>query len=359
MLGSETNFRRRLLRWYDRARRDLPWRSNPALGRSVDAYQVLISEAMLQQTQVATVIPYFHRFLDRFPTLESLAAAHEQDVLRCWQGLGYYSRARNLLAAARKVVSEFGGQLPSRAEQLLELPGIGRYTAGAIASIAFDRRSPILDGNVTRVLCRLDRIENDPRQRATQELLWSRAAEILPRQRCGDFNSALMELGATVCTPRSPVCLLCPVRQHCKALADGVQEKIPLPKRAVTTPLLRRATYCIRHGAQYLIEQRPPRGRWAGMWQFVTIEPGNAKSGPLPVPTNPAHRLGLITHALTHRRYEFEVFVCESRSTKLLPAQTNLRWTTLENLTLFPLPRPHLRIAEMLSDSKPRPAGGR
>lgn len=318
---------------------------------------------MLQQTQVTTVIPYFNRFIERFPTLTALAGANEQDVLRLWQGLGYYSRARNLLAAAQKVASEYGGQLPSRAEQLLELPGIGRYTAGAVASIAFDRRCPILDGNVIRVLCRLDRIERDPRDRTTQDLLWSRAAEILPRQRCGDFNSALMELGATVCTPRSPQCLICPVREHCRAFTGGVQDKIPLPKAGAPTPLLRRATYCIQHEDQYLIEQRPARGRWAGMWQFITIESGNGanpgKSSGLPVPTEPACRLGMIKHALTHRRYEFEVFLCKSRSSKLSSAQTNLRWTTLEKLNQFPLPRPHVRIAEILSDSTPRPSGGR
>ncbi len=238
------------------------------------------------------------------------------------------------------------------AEQLLELPGIGRYTAGAIASIAFDRRSPILDGNVIRVLCRLDRIETDPRERKTQEMLWSRATEILPRQRCGDFNSALMELGATVCVPRSPQCLLCPVREHCQAFACGMQEKIPLPKRAAPTPLLRRATYCIRHGGEYLIEQRPPRGRWAGMWQFVTIDVGDGtksqKARSLPIATERPKRMGLITHALTHRRYEFEVFVCRSRTSQLSPTHSNLRWTTLENLKEFPLPRPHVRIAEML-----------
>src|SRR5690348_5420550 len=151
---------------------------------------------MLQQTQVATVIPYFQRFIERFPTIAELAAADEQDVLRLWQGLGYYSRARNLQRCAQRVVTDFGGQLPQDLESLRALPGVGRYTAGAPASIAFGRRAPILDGNVTRVICRLDRIQRDPREAATNDVLWTRAAEILPaRQRIGDFNSALMELG--------------------------------------------------------------------------------------------------------------------------------------------------------------------
>src|SRR4051794_17880307 len=218
MLGVPTTFARRLLRWYDRCRRDLPWRpQRTASSARVSPYHVLVSEAMLQQTQVATVVPYFKRFIARFPTLASLASADEQEVLRLWQGLGYYSRARNLRAAARRVVEEFGGRLPQDVEQLRSFPGIGRYTAGAVASIAFGRRAPILDGNVIRVLCRLDQVTADPQDKQTQALLWRRAEEIMPKSRPGDFNSAMMELGALVCTPRSPQCLLCPVREHCEA----------------------------------------------------------------------------------------------------------------------------------------------
>ena len=170
---------------------------------------------MLQQTQVATVIPYYHRFLEQFPTPAALADADEQQVLRLWQGLGYYSRARNLRRAAQRIVAEHGGKVPDRLDKLLMLPGIGRYTAGAIASIAFGKRAPILDGNVQRVLCRLDAIKGDPRERMVNQTLWKRAEEILPQKRVGDFNSALMELGATVCIPRGPRCLTCPVADHC------------------------------------------------------------------------------------------------------------------------------------------------
>jgi A/G-specific adenine glycosylase len=322
----------------------------------------LVSEAMLQQTQVATVIPYYGRFLQRFPTLAALAAADEQEVLRLWQGLGYYSRARNLQAAARKVVQEYGGSLPCERDELLKLPGVGRYTAGAVASIAFNRAAPILDGNVTRVLCRLDRIETDPRERATQALLWRRAEEVLPRRRVGTFNSALMELGATVCTPRNPQCPICPVREHCEALAAGVQERIPAPRKAKENPLLRRATFCIcRRGKEghgkWLIEQRPPRGRWAGMWQFVTViadEGGDVLTclKALRLKVSKPRLLGTVTHGLTHRRYHFDVYVCENRKTpesRENPASVPGRvWTTLDGLDRFPLPRPHLRIAGML-----------
>ena len=341
VLGRTSDFRRRLLRWYDDSRRDLPWRARPGAS-APEPYHVLVSETMLQQTQVATVIPYYLRFLQRFPTFQSLADAPEQQVLRLWQGLGYYSRARNLQAAARAVVRDHDGQLPADLPELLKLPGVGRYTAGAIASIAFGRRAAILDGNVTRVLCRIDKITADPRERQMQQALWARAEEVLPRRRMGDFNSALMELGATVCTPRSPQCLICPVARHCEAAAEGVQESIPVPKKAHVTPLLRRRTYCVVCKDRHLIEQRPASGRWAGMWQFVTVEPDHQP------PLNGAQPLGTVTHALTHRRYQFEVFLL--RSVEGVPVETGRphRWVTEHELDAYPLPRPHLKMLELV-----------
>lgn len=346
MLLSSRDFPKRLLKWYDRCRRDLPWRCAPDRPGALDPYHVLVSETMLQQTQVATVIPYYHRFLARFPTIADLASADEQDVLRLWQGLGYYSRARNLQAAARQVVSDYGGVLPADRDELLTLPGIGRYTAGAISSIAFDRPAPILDGNVTRVLCRLDNIADDPRDQQTAKLLWRRAEEILPRKRPGDFNSALMELGATLCTPRNPQCLLCPVRAHCQAQAAGTQEKIPAPRKGRPMPLVRRRTYCIRRGDRWLIEQRPSRGRWAGMWQFLTIDCASESEPAIPIQS--AALLGTITHALTHRRYEFEVYVAHAAAKQDATDNRARRWVKLAELAHYPLPRPHLKIAEML-----------
>ena len=232
----------------------------------------------------------------------------------------------------------------------MALPGVGRYTAGAVASIAFGERTPIVDGNVARVLCRIERIESDPRDRITQALLWQRAQEILPKREAGDFNSALMELGATVCTPRVPKCLLCPVRQHCAAFAAGVQEQIPVPRKSKPTPLRRRATFCIRRGDEWLIEQRPAKGRWASMWQFVTVEDGGdlkAAVKRLGAPVSRPRKLGMVEHGLTHRRYEFAVYACECAD-KTQPTATR-RWSTLAGLTEYPLPRPHVRIAEMLA----------
>jgi A/G-specific adenine glycosylase len=339
-----------LLGWYDRSRRDLPWRA-PHGGDSatLDPYHVLVSETMLQQTQVATVIPYYRRFLERFPAIADLAAAPEQEVLRMWQGLGYYSRARNLQSAARRVTAEYGGQLPRTVEELRRLAGIGRYTAGAVASIAFGCRAAVVDGNVARVLCRLDRIESDPRDKQTHDLLWRRAEELLPNKRCGDFNSALMELGATVCTPRSPKCLLCPVRDHCQAQAAGVQERIPPPRKLAPTPLLRRDVLCIRRRNRWLIEQRPATGRWAGMWQFVTVQtPARSRPG-----KRTLRRLGTVTHALSHRRYEFRVFYGELAAENLPSNGMERAWVTLEELDRYPLPRPHVKITAMLVTMPP------
>jgi A/G-specific adenine glycosylase len=310
-------------------------------------YHVLVSEFMLQQTQVPTVIPYFHRFTQRFPTIADLATAEEQEVLRHWQGLGYYSRARNLLRCARQIVSDHAGELPGDAEQLQTLAGIGRYTAGAISSIAFGRRVPILDANVTRVLLRLDKIERDPRERAVQDQLWKRAEEILPRRRIGDFNSALMELGALICTPRSPQCLICPVRSHCEALAAGIAERIPARRKKPPLPLLRRKTFCIQHGKLWLIEQRPAAGRWGGMWQFITV-PADTPIA-LPLRTTTPKVIGGICHALTHRRYEFEVFHCRALRGGVGKRNEPRRWVDLADLNRYPLPRPHVKIVAMLS----------
>jgi A/G-specific adenine glycosylase len=353
MFASGQSFAAQLLRWYRECRRDLPWRA--ARGKLPDPYHVLVSETMLQQTQVATVVPYFFRFLKRFPDIKTLARSDEQDVLRLWQGLGYYSRARNLRRAARAIVAEHEGIVPRDLGSLMRLPGIGRYTAGAIASLAYDVRAPILDGNVTRVLCRIDRIESDPRDRDTQQRLWKRALEILPKKNVGDFNSALMELGAMVCTPRTPACLICPVREFCEAHAAGVQETIPPPRKRAQVPLIKRRTWCIRRESdhRWLIEQRPSNGRWAGMWQFVTA-PASTRSAPVKIELSKARRLGEITHTLTHRRYHFSVCVTSTSDGAMLPASDRPRvWISLSELSNYPFPRPHLKIAEMLKDYSP------
>lgn len=355
MFGSKRQLQARLLRWYQRHRRDLPWR--PPLDQPsahVDPYFVLVSEAMLQQTQVTTVIPYFRRFIAAFPTLQALAAANEQRVLRLWQGLGYYNRARHLHRAAQQIVRDFGGKVPADLQELLRLPGVGRYTAGAVASIAFDLPAPIVDGNVARVLCRLHCIDEDPRSKPTIDRLWALAESLLPTRRVGDFNSALMELGATICTPRTPACLLCPVREHCRAADAGRADRIPPPRRRRVSPLERRVVLVISRlrgsRLEYALEQRPPSGRWASMWQFPSFDASLGEPEQLSTSLGAAkpRRVGLLQHVLTHRRYEFAVYATEMAD-GVLPAGPvgPRRWVTSAELDRFPLSKPHLRIAQL------------
>jgi A/G-specific adenine glycosylase len=346
LIGQPSQFAKTLLKWYWAARRDLPWRPPLSVDPLVrpDAYRVLLSELMLQQTQVVTVIPYFHRFLESFPTIVRLAAADEQQVLRLWQGLGYYSRARNLHRAAKAIVAQHDGRVPHTVDDLLALPGIGRYTAGAIASIAYDTNAPILDGNVLRVLCRLDAIREDPRQRIITNRLWSRAEELLPAKHAGDFNSALMELGATICTVRNPQCDTCPVHRQCQAHKEGIASQIPPPKQKIARPLERRAVFCVECDGRWLIEQRPATGRWANMWQFLTILRGRA-TPVCPIATTTLQRLGTVEHDLTHRRYHFTVY---RGTTEHRPIVTGQSWVKLTDLSHYPLTGPHLRIAAML-----------
>jgi A/G-specific adenine glycosylase len=357
MLGDLLEFRSRLLRWYDAHRRDLPWRSprNAPFKHRPDPWAVLVSETMLQQTRVAVVIDYFVRFMERFPTPAALAEADEQDVLRLWQGLGYYSRARNLQSAARQIIEEFGGVVPGDLESLRRLKGVGRYTAAAVASLAFDRAAAVVDGNVARVICRLDAIRSDPREPATNEQIWHRASELLAPRSAGRSNSAMMELGATVCTPRSPACLICPVRAHCQAFAEGIVDLIPPPRKQRQIPLEKRLVIVLRRrDGRYLIQQRPANGRWASMWQFPTfrsdsdvVEPDWSQLTDALPRFSPPKPLARLEHQLTHRRYEFAVFAAEA----IASAKSNGagRWVNLKELQAFPLPRPHVLIAGMLS----------
>src|SRR6185369_16463287 len=247
-------FRRKLLAWYDVHRRDLAWRE------STDPYRVWVSEIMLQQTRVAAVLEHYARFMKRFPTVASLAGAREQSVIAAWSGLGYYHRARRMHRAAKVIVQERGGQLPSRMDEWLELPGIGRYTGAAIASIAFAELVAVVDGNVERVLARL---HGEP---STNGAAWERAQALLDPKRPGDFNQAMMDLGATVCTPRSPQCLLCPVSSSCRTKGEQPLGRQPPRKR-------KQLTYALveKQGAVLLVQRAPDARLMAGMWELPQI----------------------------------------------------------------------------------------
>jgi A/G-specific adenine glycosylase len=258
-----TRLRRRLLAWFDRHRRDLPWR------RDRDPYRIWVSEVMLQQTTVAAVGPFFERFIAAFPTVKDLAKADEQDVLRLWEGLGYYRRARHLHAAARMIVAEHGGDLPDDPAVWSDLPGVGRYILGAVLSQAFDRRLPIVEANSLRVLCRLFGYTDDPRTGDGQTWLWDTARRVLPLKRVGDFNQALMELGALVCTPAAPKCDVCPVAAECVARAKGLQAVIPQKATRPTVTEVREVALVVRRGPRVLLTRRPSdASRWANMWEF-------------------------------------------------------------------------------------------
>ncbi len=262
--------RRDLADWYDRGHRDLPWR------RDRDPYRILVSEMMLVQTTVAAVVPYFGRFLARFPTVEALAGADEADVLKAWEGLGYYRRARQLHAAAKAVVARHGGEFPDDLDAIRDLPGVGRYIAGAILSFAFDRPAPIVEANTQRVLARLLAWPDELSKSATQKRLWEAAERLVPAEGAGRFNQALMELGATVCTVRQPMCLICPVAAECRARAKGLQDELPV--KAAKAPPLEVAEACalvVRDG-RVLVVRRGAGRLWEGFWEFPTMHVSGA-----------------------------------------------------------------------------------
>lgn len=309
--------RRRLLAWYDREGRDLPWR------RSRDPYAIWVSEVMLQQTRVETVIPYYERFLARFPTPEALATADEDAVLSHWSGLGYYRRARLLHRGAKEVVAAYGGVVPEDATARLALPGVGRYTAGAIGSIAYDKQEPVVDGNVSRVLARLFRIETPLGTTITTKRLWKEAGRLVVGQRPGDLNQALMELGATVCVPRNPRCESCPVRMQCEARAHGDQSRLPI-KAARKAPVeVRLCTVVATTGRGHDRKVWLTKGNEAlfgGLWGPPTdpADPRAALRHAGLRATLQPEPIAELEHVLTHRRLQVAIY----RATATRPTTT-------------------------------------
>ena len=345
----------RLLTWYDAQARDLPWRKmdNP--------YAIWISEIMLQQTQVATVIPYFERWLARFPTVEALAAAPLDAVLKMWQGLGYYARARNLHRAAQQVVNEYDGKLPNTVNELLKIAGIGQYTAGAIASIAFGVRAPALDGNLKRVFARLTALEEPINRRAGEKELWAIADTLLPAERVGDWNQALMDLGATICISRTPRCLLCPLLGLCEAQKKGWQSTIPVKMSRRPRP-----HYTVTAGViwdekreRILIAQRPTDKMLGGLWEFPggKCEPGETLSAclqrelreELAIEVEVGQLVTVVEHGYTHFTITLHAFHCIYRAgTPTALGVADFRWVTMEELEGFAWPKTDLQIIEAL-----------
>jgi len=343
---------RALTGWYDRHRRKLPWRDTQ------DPYAIWISEIMLQQTRVETVVPYFLRFLARFPNAETLARAPLGEVLKLWENLGYYTRARNLHKAAGEIVERFGGKIPADMGELIGLPGIGRYTAGAILSIAFGRDVPAIDGNVRRVISRLFAIESSVDDPATQKRIEERVEALVPKRDPGRFNQALMELGAVCCTPKTPTCPACPLQDVCRARLQGLAHRLPVRRKKKSIPHREVVSAVIRDGnGRLLIVQRPARGLLGSLWKF----PGgilNPEEPPeqglvrivreeLGIEICVGAPLAAVKHAYTHFRITLTAFCCTLREGS--PAGPPWRWAGTGELEDLPFSKADRLIARSIA----------
>ena len=339
----------RLLAWYQKAGRDLPWR------RTRDPYLIWLSEIMLQQTGVAAVIPYYERFLARFPDVATLAAASVDEVIALWAGLGYYSRARNLHAAAKAIVTEHGGAFPPDLKALSALPGVGRSTAGAILSIAFDRKGAILDGNVRRVLARLFALEEDPRGSSGERKLWTWAEALTPADRPHDYAQAIMDLGATVCTPRRPACERCPLETLCRARALKLEGEIPRKRAKKPVPTVTRVSLLLVREGKYLVSKRPLEGMLGGLWEFPTT-PVEGQS-----PQQAAEALlfrmcgggrlesvGGVSHAYSHFRLDLHLFRTEAVEGFMVAEAPESLWLSASELAEWPLHGAHKKAVPLL-----------
>lgn len=352
---SYRSFSRPLLQWYARAQRPLPWR------RTRDPYRIWISETLLQQTTVTTVIPYYRNFLARFPNVRKLATASLDAVLKAWEGAGYYARARNLRRAAQMIVTDFGGRLPRTVDELLTLPGVGRYTAGAIASIAFNRTEPVLDGNVERVLARYFAIRTEVKQKATREKLWHLARAVIPSGQARAFNQAMMDLGATLCRPRRPLCAQCPVRRTCQARRLGVQDELPVRAKKKPTPHYDIAVGVVWKRGKILIDQRKAEGLLGGLWEFPGGKKERGESLEDAAVREVKEELGVqvrvraggefarIQHAYSHFSVTLHVYACDwvsGRPSAIDCAQW--KWVRPDELAGYPFPTANRKIIARL-----------
>jgi len=340
----------RLLAWYDQNARALPWRAPP--GSPADPYRVWLSEIMLQQTTVAAVKDYFPRFLKLWPTVEDLAAAPLDDVLKAWAGLGYYARARNLHACARLVASAYGGRFPETEAELRALPGIGPYTAAAIAAIAFDRPAAAVDGNVERVMSRLYAIETPLPQ--SKPMIRELALSLVPAHRPGDFAQALMDLGATICTPRAANCLICPWISACRARRDGLADVLPRKAPKAAQPLRLGVAFWIERDGRVLLRRRPERGLLGGMMEIPSTEWRNeAPQAPIdaaPVKARWQRSAGRIDHVFTHFRLELEIWRANALLADDLPEEGDYRWVPLKALPGEALPSVMRKIVAAMTE---------
>lgn len=348
----------RVLRaWFRANARDLPWRRNRT------PYTAWIAEILLQQTRVEQGTPYFERFIAAFPTVQDLAAATEDEVLKCWEGLGYYSRARNLHRAARMIVKEYGGHFPRTASEWMRLPGIGRYTAGAIASMAFGERTPVLDGNVIRVLARVFDVSGCVDAAKTRNDLWDLAESLVPEKDPGAFNEAIMELGARVCLPRRPRCGECPLRRVCRAHAEGRPESRPVRRPAQAAPHRDAVAAVIRRNGKILIARRPPKGLLGGLWEFPggDVQDGESHADALGRLLSAQFGISLSVgravmstdHAYSHFRVTLYSYGCRILRGEPAPVfHTEFRWVEPGQLQTFAFPKVQHPLAGLVAARK-------
>ena len=349
-------FQQRLIRWFEKNRRTLPWR------RTRDPYRILVSEFMLQQTQVTTVLKYYPRFLRRFPTVRKLADAPRDAVMKAWEGLGYYNRAHSLHRLAQAVTREHGGRIPGDPAVLSSLPGVGRYTCGAVLSMAFGRRVPALDGNVIRVLARLFRITDNVDQADTRNRLWLLAESLLPRGRIREFNEGLMELGATVCTPKQPSCSSCPVSRACAAYAHAVQDELPIRTPRRPLPHVDVTAGVIWKNGRLLITRRPPKGLLGGLWEFPGGKRERGETLGQCLAREIREELGIrvvvgrhlvsVNHAYSHFKITLHVFHCRflSGRVRCLSGCDAARWISVKSIGRYALPGADRKAIELLKE---------
>ncbi|MBU8908868.1 A/G-specific adenine glycosylase [Desertibacillus haloalkaliphilus] len=341
-------FQKDLVTWFEENKRDLPWRENQ------DPYRVWVSEIMLQQTRVDTVIPYYQQFMEKFPTIDALAEAEEQQVLKAWEGLGYYSRVRNLQTAVREVSEHYGGQVPDTKKEISKLKGVGPYTAGAILSIAYGKPEPAVDGNVMRVLSRILLIKEDIAKQKTRKLFEDVTTSLISADKPSEFNQGLMELGALICTPKSPGCLICPVQAHCRAYQEGIQEQLPV-KAKKKKPKGKQLVAAVieNEWGQVLIHRRPSEGLLARLWEFPNTEAGSADQKQVlkdfltehyGVNVTVGKKVQTVEHVFSHLVWNISVY-----QTELLNEgneSDELRWVSKTEIGQYPFPVSHQKIIE-------------
>jgi A/G-specific adenine glycosylase len=342
-MGETELFSKHLLHWYGINKRSMPWRE------SRDPYHIWLSEVMLQQTQVATVIPYYLRFLKQYPTLNDLADARDEDVLKLWEGLGYYRRCHNFMAAVRKACSDHQGHVPDNPDEFLKLPGVGPYTTAAVMSIAYGHQLPVVDGNVIRVVTRYDCIEGEPGKTAVRQRIHRRMEELMPDHEPGDFNQSVMELGAMVCTPRQPQCVECPLHEGCCAVKNDRVSEFPHSPQKTKAPEYAVALGLIVRDTRFLVQKRPSEGHLAGMWEFPGGKAQEGESLEAALERKCLEELGLhvdvkkslktLVHAYSHFKIRLTVFLCGIGDQKPLSLKGQpLMWIYAKQLADYPFP---------------------